>query len=235
MCNILRPSSLKHPKCSTAVMNSGETHEVITKCWVCPTTTLRYAPSVVRACPNLPFCDGTKVNASRIAGDGWRHFKNPLATRRSLWAMPVLVFFLWCLTHNKHVDTVDTSSPNDQSDCRDTGQETHGKTAFWIHWHWLPADIGWPGENPPDEKRWVLVSVSLVKLMITPQWCKDFKTNRMIKDDSINTNRDWTQQMWFLSNNNNNYFPIDVSTCFNKNPRVRIFCAKLLFSKNRNT
>ena len=51
-------------------------------------------------------------------------------------------------------------------------------------------------------------------LMITPQWCKDFKTNRMINDDSINTNRDWTQQMWLLSNNNY-YFPIDVSTCFN--------------------
>ena len=114
-------------------------------------------------------------------------------------------------------------------------EETHGKTAFWIHWHWLPADIGWPGENPPDEKRWVLVSVSLVKLMITPQWCKDFKTNRMINDDSINTNRDWTQHMCFFLSNTNDYLPIDVSTCFNKNPRVRIFCAKLLFSKNRNT
>ena len=47
-----------------------------------------------------------------------------------------------------------------------------------------------PGKIPLTKSVGSWFSVSLVKLMITPQWCKDFKTNRMIKDDSINTNRD---------------------------------------------
>ena len=210
--------------CNEFRRNAWGDHEML----VCPTTTLRYAPSVVRACANRPFCDGTKVNGSRIAGDGWRHFKNPLKRLGGRFG-PCQSLFSFCdvsprinmLTHHLLMTRVIAVIPD---------RKHMGKNCLSDS---LALAPGWPGENPPDEKRWVLVSVSLVKLMITPQWCKDFKTNRMIGDDSINTNRDWTQQMWFL-NNKNDYFPIDVSTCFNISMIVRIFCVSSVF-QNRST
>ena len=136
----LAPSSLKQPKCSTAVMNSQENTWDDQELLGIPRNQT-YAPSVSGTCPNLPFHDGTKVNVVAELPEMGGDFKNPLATRRPRHGPCQSLFSSCCdVSCSGHV----TSSLTDQSDYRDTGQqETHGRTPCWIHhWHWLPADLG---------------------------------------------------------------------------------------------